>query len=93
MENAFETVKEIFSAIGTGLSGIFMLIIYLLGAIASLILAYYLLFGFTINMSKKRHRDPLGWVLLSLITSPPLVWLILLIAGEKNDYNDDRYLS
>ena len=29
-----------------------------------------------------RHRDPLGWALLSFFVSPVLTWIILLIAGD-----------
>ena len=33
-------------------------------------------------MAKGRHRDPVGWVLLSVFVSPLLTWIILLIAGD-----------
>lgn len=36
------------------------------------------------RMAKNRHRDPLGWVLLSLFVSPVLTWIILLIAGNAS---------
>ena len=34
------------------------------------------------RMAKNKHRDPLGWVLLSFFFSPLLTWIILLIVGE-----------
>jgi len=47
-----------------------------------LVLVYYVYIGITLNMAKSRHRDPLGWILLSLFVSPLLTWIILLIAGD-----------
>ena len=47
-----------------------------------LVLVYYVYIGITLNMAKNRHRDPLGWILLSLFVSPLLTWIILLIAGD-----------
>ncbi|MDY4149197.1 MAG: hypothetical protein SOY26_05580 [Paludibacteraceae bacterium] len=35
-------------------------------------------------MAKKRRRDPLGWVLLSFVISPLLVYIILLCVGDDN---------
>ena len=53
------------------------------GAVA-LAFAYLIWIHITSRMAKKRHRDPLGWVLLSLFISPLLTWIILLIAGDKS---------
>lgn len=47
-----------------------------------LVLVYYVYIGITLDMAKKRHRDPLGWILLSLFVSPLLTWIILLIVGD-----------
>lgn len=47
-----------------------------------LVLVYYVYIGITLNMAKSRHRDPRGWILLSLFVSPLLTWIILLIAGD-----------
>ena len=33
-------------------------------------------------MARNRHHEPLGWILLSLYTSPLLTWIILFIAGD-----------
>ncbi len=56
----------------------------LLVAGASLLLLYYVFIGITLNMAKSRHRDPLGWILLSLFVSPILAWIVLLIVGDAN---------
>lgn len=50
---------------------------------AGLFFAYWLYIGITRRMAKSRHRDPLGWILLSLLVSPLLTWIILLIAGDS----------
>ena len=50
---------------------------------AACILVYYFYIGITLRMARNRHRDPLGWILLSLFVSPLLTWVILLIAGDK----------
>ena len=39
-------------------------------------------------MAKKRHRDPIGWVLLSFFISPLLAWIVLLIVGDENQHPD-----
>jgi len=56
----------------------------LLVAGALLLLLYYVFIGITLNMAKSRHRDPLGWILLSLFVSPILAWIVLLIVGDAN---------
>lgn len=52
--------------------------------IFALLLAYLIRIHIAYRMAKNRHRDPLGWVLLSLFVSPVLTWIILLIAGNAN---------
>ena len=47
-----------------------------------LVMVYYVYIGITLNMAKSRHRDPLGWILLSLFVSPILAWIVLLIVGD-----------
>lgn len=53
-----------------------------LAVVATLAIVYYVYIGITLKMAKKRHRDPLGWILLSIFVSPLLTWIILLIVGE-----------
>lgn len=50
----------------------------------ALYVCYWLYFGITRNMARRRHRDPLGWILLSFFISPLIVWIILLLAGNKD---------
>lgn len=53
-----------------------------LAVVAVLAFVYWIYIHITYRMAKKRHRDPLGWVLLSLFVSPLLAWIVLLIAGD-----------
>lgn len=54
-------------------------------AIAGILIFFWFIWiHIAYSMAKKRHRDPLGWVLLSLFISPLLTWIILLIAGDKS---------
>jgi len=53
--------------------------------LAVLAFAYLIYIHITCRMAKKRHRDPLGWVLLSIFVSPVLTWIILLIAGDATN--------
>lgn len=55
----------------------------ILAVTAGLFFAYWIYIGITRRMAKNRHRDPLGWILLSLFVSPVLTWIILLIAGDS----------
>lgn len=55
-----------------------------LGIVAMLAFVYWVYIHITYRMAKNRHRDPLGWVLLSIFVSPLLTWIILLIAGDAN---------
>lgn len=52
--------------------------------IFSLFLIYLFHIRIPINMAKKRRRDPLGWVLLSFVISPLLVYIILLCVGNSS---------
>ena len=56
-----------------------------LTVIAVLAFVYWIYIHITSRMAKKRHRDPLGWVLLSLFVSPVLTWIILLIVGDATN--------
>ena len=65
------------SQVGTALLTIF-------GVIIVIGLVYLVRIHIAYKMAKKRHRDPLGWVLLSFFFSPLLTWIILLIVGDYN---------
>lgn len=58
---------------------------YLLAFLGTALYVYFVCIYITRRMAKKRHRAPLGWVLLSLFVSPFLAWVILLILGDAED--------
>ena len=57
----------------------------LLMIIPAAYICYWFWIGITCKMAKKRHRDPLGWVLLSFCITPIWVWILLLIVGDKRE--------
>ena len=57
--------------------------VIILGFTAGVGLLYLLRIHIAYRMAKNRHRDPLGWVLLSFFFSPLLTWIILLIVGDS----------
>lgn len=59
----------------------------IIGLVSALVLIYYIWIYIAYRMAKTRHRDPLGWVLLSLFVSPILTWIILLIVGNSSSQN------
>lgn len=61
-----------------------LLIILVIAAVLGL--TYLLRIHIAYRMAKNRHRDPLGWVLLSFFFSPLLTWIILLIVGDNTSY-------
>ncbi len=56
---------------------------YILAALVALYIVYLVRIKIACRMAKNRHRDPLGWVLLSIFVSPLLTWIILLIVGDQ----------
>lgn len=58
-----------------------LLILYVILAFA---IIYWIYIDITRRMAINRHRDPLGWILLSIFVSPLLTWIILLIVGDKD---------
>lgn len=62
-------------------------LLIILGIAAGLGLVYLLRIHIAYRMAKNRHRDPLGWVLLSFFFSPLLTWIILLIVGDSKSSN------
>lgn len=59
------------------------ILLTILTCVLALALFYLIWIHITYRMAKTRHRDPLGWILLSLFISPLLTWIILLIVGNS----------
>ena len=62
---------------------VWQILLMILFGIAVLVILYWFYIGITRRMAINRHRDPLGWILLSLFVSPLLTWIILLLVGDK----------
>lgn len=50
--------------------------------IASFVFAYWLWIKLPADMARARHRDPVGWVLVSIFASPFLAIFVLLLVGD-----------
>ena len=66
----------------TANSGILISICEIIGIILGIWLLYLIYIRVTSKMAKKRGRDLLGWILLSIFVSPILAWIILLIVDD-----------
>lgn len=47
-----------------------------------LYLMYVIYIRIVANMARRRHRDPIPWILVSIFASPLTAWIILLIIGD-----------
>jgi len=56
---------------------------WIFAALFSLLITFFIRIYIAYRMAKNRHRDPLGWVLLSFCFSPLLTWIVLLIVGDE----------
>ena len=83
MESLVETIQALMAGIFAGMSGLAVGMICVLVVILALLVAYFIRIHIAYRMAVNRHRDPLGWALLSFFVSPLLTWIILLIAGDK----------
>ena len=61
---------------------LWQILLGVLGVVVVLGVLYLVRIHIALRMAKNRHRDPLGWVLLSLFVSPVLTWIILLIVAD-----------
>ncbi len=82
MENLITTIEDLLAGLFAGMSGIALGMIGVLFGLAALLLVYFIRIHIAYRMAVNRHRDPLGWALLSFFVSPLLTWIILLIAGD-----------
>lgn len=64
-------------------SRVWEVLLPILGIVVGLGLIYLIRIHIAYRMAKKRHRAPIGWVLLSFFFSPLLTWIILLIVGDS----------
>lgn len=60
-----------------------------LAFLSAIALFYFVRIHIAYRMAKRRHRDPLGWVLLSFFFSSVLTWIILLIVGDAKEKENE----
>ena len=82
MEQYISSFQEFVANLFAGLSDLASVLIAIAVIVAILLVIYLIRIHIAYRMAKNRHRDPLGWVLLSLLVSPLMTWIILLIAGD-----------
>ena len=77
------SLHDAFAALSVALAstGGILLLLFCIGL--ALLWIFFIRIYIAYRMAKNRHRDPLGWVLLSFFFSPLLTWIILLIVGDE----------
>ena len=76
-------MQDLLIGLFAGMSGLAIGIIGVLAGILALLVVYFIRIHIAYRMAVNRHRDPLGWALLSFFVSPLLTWIILLIVGDQ----------
>ena len=87
MEELITSLQDLFIGLFAGMSGLAIGMIGLAMGLLALLIAFFIRFYIAYRMAVNRHRDPLGWVLLSFFVSPLMTWIILLIAGDDTNRN------
>ena len=82
MEDFITSVQDLFIGLFAGMSGLAIGLIGIFCGLIALLAVYFIRVHIAYRMAVNRHRDPLGWALLSFFVSPLLTWIILLIAGD-----------
>lgn len=82
MENLFTSVQDLLVGLFAGMSGLAVILVCVLCCLVALLVVYFFRIHIAYRMAVNRHRDPLGWALLSFFVSPILTWIILLIVGD-----------
>ena len=78
-------MKDFVTATFDGMSSMVIALAFVLFVAFLVLIIYFFRIHIAYRMAVNRHRDPLGWALLSLFFSPILTWIILLIAGDRNN--------
>ena len=85
MENLITSMKDFVTATFDGMSSMVIALAFVLFVAFLVLIIYFFRIHIAYRMAVNRHRDPLGWALLSFFVSPILTWIILLIAGDRNN--------
>ena len=88
MESFVESFANSFAdwmvALCAGMTATGIVLFWIFCALVGLVATFFIRFYIAYRMAKNRHRDPLGWVLLSFFVSPLMTWIILLIVGDAD---------
>ena len=82
MEQFITSFENLITGLFAGMSGLAIGMISVFACLLGLLIIYFFRIHIAYRMAKNRHRDPLGWALLSFFVSPILTWIILLFAGD-----------
>ena len=85
MENLITSIQDFIAATFDGMSSMVIALAFVLFVAFLVLIIYFFRIHIAYRMAVNRHRDPLGWALLSFFVSPILTWIILLIAGDRNN--------
>lgn len=85
MEDFLYSLPEALSDALVGLTAAGVVLLVVGCIVLAFLWVFFIRIYIAYRMAKNRHRDPLGWVLLSCFFSPVLVWIILLIAGDASN--------
>ena len=84
MESLITSLQDLLAYTLAGMTATGIILFWLAIAFLGLLWVFFIRIYIAYRMAKNRHRDPLGWVLLSFFFSPILTWIVLLIAGDAN---------
>ena len=82
MENVMASFQDLMVGLFAGMSSLAIILLCVFCGLLALLVVYFFRIHIAYRMAVNRHRDPLGWALLSFFVSPVLTWIILLIAGD-----------
>lgn len=82
MENLIASFQDLMVGLFAGMSSLAIILLCVFCGLLALLVVYFFRIHIAYRMAVNRHRDPLGWALLSFFVSPVLTWIILLIAGD-----------
>lgn len=82
MESFITSLQEFLVNTFAGMIAAGGILFWIFCGLFGLLLTFVIRIYIAYRMAKNRHRDPLGWVLLSFFFSPLLTWIVLLIAGD-----------
>ncbi len=74
--------QDLMVGLFAGMSSLAIILVCVFCGLLALLVIYFFRIHIAYRMAVNRHRDPLGWALLSFFVSPVLTWIILLIAGD-----------